>query len=422
MIAGVLRWLRNSFTKNLAMKIGAFVFAFLLWSYVVTFNNPERVKTLSDVPVSYLGAESLHERGLTSSEPLYDSLNTVSMSVKVRSEYMAGTTSSLVQASVDLTGITQPGKYTLPVRGSSEANFITVSNTMPSNVTLTIEESMEESVPVEVQLEGSQDPNLYYGLPRLSQSAVTVSGARSVIESVARAVCTVDVSDLEQTMTATLTPVLVSQDGETLPGTLFADVPSVIVEIPVYPKRTIELEPDYFAAQVTGVPEGYTISSVELEPTEVAVAGPQEVIDAIQHVSAGPMDVDDATSSVTLTDVPLALPDGVYAVMPPSVDVTVNIDVVESTKDYAGVAVSTKNLAEGLEAVLTPSAVDVEVIGAATAVEAVTVADVLPFVDLAGLAPGTHIVDIKFENEADLGVQLTPSARTIRVVVRETST
>lgn len=418
-ISGFLSYLRGAFTSNLGMKIGAIVFAFVLWSYVVTFNNPERVKTLYDVPVTYLGAESLHERGLTSSRPLYDALNTVNVTVKVRSEYMAGATSALVQATVDLTGITQPGEYTLPVRGSSEANFISISNTIPSNVTLQIEDSAQADVPVEVQLEGTQNPDMYYGVPRLSRATVDVSGARSAIESVGRAVCTVDVTGLDQTLTATLTPQMVSQDGDVMSSSLFAEVPNVIVEVPVYPKRTVTLDPDRLASQITGVPDGYAVSSIEVDPAEIEVAGPSDVIRAIQNLTTGPIDIDGATGRTTVTEVPLVLPDGVYAALPSSVNVTVTVTVVESTKSYAGIAVGTKNLDERLEAVLQPSAVDVEVSGAESVVSGIKASEILPFVDLSGLGAGMHNAEIKFENEADLGVQLQPSTKTIRVLLRE---
>lgn len=419
-LSSAFRWLANSFTKNMAMKIGAVVFAVLLWSYVVTFNNPERVRTLYDVPVTYVGAEELHDRGLTPSRPLYDALNTVNITVTVRSEYMAGTTSDLMQASVDLTGITQPGEYTLPVRSTTQANFISISSTTPSNVTITIEDSVEKQVPVEVQLEGTQNPELYYGLPRLSQSTIEISGARSSIEQVARAVCTVDVNGLDQTVTATHTLHLVNQDGEEISSNLFADVPSVIVEVPVYPKRTVTIDPERVKDQITGVADGYEITDVVIDPAEIDIAGPSEVIERVQTISLEPVDLQGAQQNTTVSDVPVILPDGVFAALPPSVDVQITLEVVESQKNYAGVAVSTKNLDEGLEAVLQPSAVNVEVSGAATAVADVTANEVLPFVDLTGLGPGEHHVTVMFENEADLGVKLSSSSRTIRVEIRET--
>lgn len=417
-IGTALRWIKGSLTQNLAMKIGAAVFAFLLWGYVVTFNNPVRVKTLTDVPVTYVGEDQLRDRGLTPSAPLYDTLNTVDITTHVRSEYQSATTSDLVQAAVDLTGITQPGEYTLPVRATTQANFITITMTVPSNVVLQIEESTAKRVPVEVQLEGTQEPDLYYGVPRLSQSTVDVSGARSAIEQVARAVCTVDIADLTQTTAATYTLHLVDQEGTEIPSVLFADVPSVIVEVPIYPQRSLDLDAARIAEQITGVADGYEITGVTLTPTSVDIAGPQDVIDAVHIVSTGPIDLHGASSDITVDDVQLITPDQVYRVIPSSIEVHVSISQIETNKVYAGVEVGLKNLAEGYTASLQPSAVDVTVSGAANAVSGITSEQIHPFVDLAGLGPGEHRVPIKFENEADLGVALKSSVRTVTAVIR----
>lgn len=418
-IAAAFRWLKDGFTKNLAMKIGAVVFAFMLWGYVVTFNNPQRIKTLPDVPVTYVGADQMRDSGLTSSVPLYDALNTVNVSVQVNSEYLSATTSDLVQSTVDLTGITQPGEYTLPVRSTTQANFITITTTTPANVTLTIEESMAKQVPVDVQLEGIQQEDLYYGVPRLSQSTVEVSGARSAIEQVARAVCTVDIANLDQTTTATHTLHLVDQEGDEISSALFADVPSVIVEVPIYPKRTLALDPDRIAAEITGVPEGYEVSNVTVVPQSVDIAGPRAAIDAVQSITTEPITLDGTTQeSITIDDVALVLPDEVYKAIPSTIEVHVTLSMLRADKSYAGVAVGVKNLEEGYTAVLQPSAVDVTVTGAQNAVARVTSDQIRPFVDLTGMGPGAHRAEIKFENEADLGVTLTPTVRSVAVVIR----
>ena len=48
-------WLKNAFTKNLALKIVSLIFAMLLWGYVLMSENPQRTKTLTNVPISVEG-------------------------------------------------------------------------------------------------------------------------------------------------------------------------------------------------------------------------------------------------------------------------------------------------------------------------------------------------------------------------------
>lgn len=412
-------WLKLFFTKNLAMKIGSLIFAFLLWAYVTTTTNPLRSKTLSDVPVTYVGAEDIQLRGLTPSMPFYDTLNTVTVTVEVPTQDVSSVTRSSVSASVDLTGITGPGEYTLPVLAATDTDNVSITSTMPANVTVEIEESVQKQVPIEVQLEGTRISTLYYGVPKLSQSTITLSGPRSGIEQVARAVCTIDVSGLTETTTATHSLTLMTQDGGELPSTLFAGVPSVIVEVPIYPTRVIDLNVDRIQSAVAGIPEGYEITDVTVEPASVRVAGPQDAIDAIQYLSTESMDADNAEGTVTFENVSLALPDSVYAAVPDEVEVTIEVTEIQDEKRYSGVEVVRKNLSAGLTAALDPEAVTVILEGAASELNDVRLSEIHPFVDLAGLGPGTYEVDVEFENDADFSATLTTTPGRVTVTISE---
>ena len=57
-------WLKNAFTKNLALKIVSLIFAMLLWGYVLMSENPQRTKTLTNVPISVEGGADLIARKL----------------------------------------------------------------------------------------------------------------------------------------------------------------------------------------------------------------------------------------------------------------------------------------------------------------------------------------------------------------------
>ena len=48
----LLSRLKGFFTRNLGLKIVAFVFSILLWAYVLVALNPVRTKSLSDVPIT----------------------------------------------------------------------------------------------------------------------------------------------------------------------------------------------------------------------------------------------------------------------------------------------------------------------------------------------------------------------------------
>ena len=60
----LLERLKVFFTRNLGLKIVAFVFAILLWAYVLVALNPVRTKSLSDVTITLEGYTDLLSRNL----------------------------------------------------------------------------------------------------------------------------------------------------------------------------------------------------------------------------------------------------------------------------------------------------------------------------------------------------------------------
>ena len=61
--ARLLAGLKGFFTKNLALKIIAFVFAMLLWGYVLTDQKPMREKEVTNVSTSFDGEAELIAQG-----------------------------------------------------------------------------------------------------------------------------------------------------------------------------------------------------------------------------------------------------------------------------------------------------------------------------------------------------------------------
>ena len=60
----LLNKLKGFFTRNLGLKIIAFIFAVLLWAYVLVALNPVRSKSIDDVPITLEGYTDLLSRNL----------------------------------------------------------------------------------------------------------------------------------------------------------------------------------------------------------------------------------------------------------------------------------------------------------------------------------------------------------------------
>ena len=113
-LAGVKRF----FTRNLTVKIIAFLFALILWGYVLTDLNPYRVKSLPNVSTSFDGEAELMAQGLCVRGNREELLKAVSVAVRTRITNYADLSENSVTATVSLKNISQPQEYELPIQAS----------------------------------------------------------------------------------------------------------------------------------------------------------------------------------------------------------------------------------------------------------------------------------------------------------------
>lgn len=412
-----LKWLKGAFTKNLGMKIGSLVIAFLLWSFVVAEQNPVREKTFVDIPVTFIGQEELRYKNLTVTEPYQELLSSCQVTVEANADRISLINEGMISVEVDLADIASVGKKTLPVKARSTMTGTTIE-TSPKEITLMVEEIVSRQVPVEVELIGEKKDWLYYGEPILSENAITVTGARSNVEEVTKAVCEISIDNIEEYIKETHTVILLNAEGERLADNLFTGVPSVIVELPIFPQKTVSIDLQNIESTTTGIAEGYEIVGVEADPAAVNIVGKLEEINTIDSVKVEPIVLDGASADQVVT-AKLQIPEGLYTITPSEVQIKLVIAPQQDKIIYPSIDIGIKNLREGYAATVSPSSIDIEVNGPKTILDEMTAADLKPIVDLADLGTGQYTIELKFENAPDLGVNIVPSMSAVNVVIRE---
>ena len=408
--------IKRLFVQNWKMKLIALIFAIILWSFVIAEDNPYKTKTFRDFPVTYAAADELRQKDLTTSKPLTEILSTVTVTAQARADALQYLNENMIQVTVDLSSIDGVGEYTLRVEGKSTLKD-TIVNVEPSTVTVDVEEMVPISVPVDVQLTGQQE-GFYYGEPVLENGTVEVVGARSNVESVAKAVCRIDVENMTEPTTASYSVVYEDSDGNVLPTNNFTGSGSVIVEVPVYPQKEVPVDLETVRGTTSGLAEGYEITNVTIEPQSVKIAGKLEDIDPVKSVSLEQITLDNASGD-TIVEANVKLPEGVIAATPGKVQVQFTITQPELSQTYSAMRVAARNLEDdGFDVSVAPSAVDVTVYGTQAALNDFSASKLKPFVDLTGLGKGIHQnVPVKFENEPDLGVRPVASSATVTVTI-----
>lgn len=399
--------------NNFWMKIAALGIAVVLWFFVISATNPPRIKEFYSVPVTFTNAESLQSKGLTSLQDLSQVIQSASVSVAAYTDQLKYLKNDNISLTVDLSGISGPGKYKLPIKGNvSQGNVTEVD---PGEITLDIENIVTSELPVDVQLVGSKNADLYYGNPVLNKNTIQVSGARSKVDQYAKAVCYVNVDGLTAPVTENKTVQILDANGNSVQEKdIVGKLPSVIVSVDVYPKKEVPIDTQSAIGSITGVADGYKIDGVVMDPATVELAGPSDVLDKITKVDLEKIALSNATVDSSM-QVAVVVPRNVVICEPDKVAATVQISEIVESKVYQALDVRVKNLPSGLKCSLTPEAIDVSVTGGQKALAGISASKIIPFVDLSGLSEGTQTVAIQFENAPDIGAVLSPASSTVTV-------
>lgn len=227
-----------------------------------------------------------------------------------------------------------------------------------------------------------------------SDTQVKIIGPKSMVDKVAEARASVSLQNQTAPFVRNLTLTPLDSDGNPVTGVTVQ--PS---EVTV--KVTIQERDDVTGLQVvpnyTGtLPDGYQLKSDSWSPRRIFVRGDQDVIAAMNGtISTEAIDLSPHTQTFTQS-VRLKLPAGVTMPDPSDVTITVVIEPVLITREFAGILVQPQGLDPADYSIaLKPDRVRVRVTGPQAIVANLKDSDISVYAPLNGLAAGTHIVTVQ---------------------------
>lgn len=236
-------------------------------------------------------------------------------------------TQSIVAQTPDLNSL-GPGTHTIDLRVDDLPDQLSY-DVEPRSITITIEERVAQSFPVDVNLDESYVAEGYtIGEPTLSQESVEVTGLDSAVNSIARVGVVVPPGEEPYTsdITQTLPIVLYDENNELVDAS--ASPSEISVTIPVEGSQTtvpIQLE-------ITGDNSQeymYEVGFASEEESEVTLVGPESIINEIDELVVE-VDVSDISDNETLT-LSLPIPEGVANASREEVNVEVSVTQVNDS-------------------------------------------------------------------------------------------
>lgn len=391
-------FIKNSFRKNLMLKIVSVLFAIILWSYVMVETNPVRDKTVNNVEVTFTGIQELEENGFAVVGNLDSLLETVSVQVTAQRSELENVSSETLKATVDLSKITSAGSHELKVSAYSTFGLVSDMKITPSTVKVETDDFLAKSVPVEYEIIGDVASDLYIGEPTLSPDVIQISGAKKEVDKVAKATVRLSGPDITESINQSYRPVLMAEDGSIIDQEESGiDVMSVIVRMDVLPKKAVPINTSNLVIGTDKLKNGYEVKSITVNPSSVEIAGAQALLDQITSIEAETINVEGENKNVIET-VRLKPVEGITVIGGISeVEVVVNIDQIQRTETITDKQISVVNKTRGTTVQVEPESVDVAITAGVNTLEQIDKSDFDVYVDVEGLEKGTHRVKLGIE-------------------------
>ena len=426
--AGLLRSVRH----NLHWKLLALVLAVLMWAGLIS-QDPTliREKVFTDVPVTISGSESLKNNRLIVTTDLLSEPPTVRMKADVPQMEYNNVTALTYNPRIDLSRIRETGTQTVRIMTSSTSAYGSVVELTPDTIEVEVDEYVTRyRIPVALSLTGEYPNGYYSDTVNGNPSLITVSGPKSLVEKVRRAVAVFDKASVNTAQRKFSTSVpfeLLDENDNVIESKLITvtsdsiSIDSIVADFELYPTKIISLSG---MALTKNAPErGYEVKSVSVTPADIRAAATSEnleqyAIDSLFLDQA--VDLSGRTESFNEV-IRVRRPTEIRNLNPDSVTVSVEIGPVIVEKTFSEVNLEAQDTPQGLSAQAGVRRAAVKITAPELILEKLKATDIHLVYSLKDLAEGVSEVAVECSVPAleGIGYTYTIDPQTIEVTLKQ---
>ena len=269
------------------VKCLSLLIAVVVWLIIVRYVNPEDTRVLNDINIYVEMEESVPEaEGLVLVTELNEKL---SVTYTATRDVIAVLNTEKITARVDVSSVTKSGEYNLPVKIDTGNQSINIINQSVNSVNLKFEKSAKAQIGINVIAEGSVPEGYVKNDPVCLPAVINIEGPESKKSKIASAKVVIDEAKFVKTGVYTSEYVFVDENGNEIDKNLIvADTETLDVTISVLKSKSIPI-----TAKLVNSSGGNESEFVklEIEPAEIAIAGGEETIDALNGYDLGSIDL-----------------------------------------------------------------------------------------------------------------------------------
>lgn len=390
----MLKKIIKRITNNFGLKILAALFAGILWLAVVNIEDPTTTRSFT-ATVSVENGDYLTELGKY--YEIINNSNTITFQVSGKRSYLERMSNADFKAIADMELVEDLKRVPIEITPQRYGGYVTVASKI-HYLELAVEDLVSKPFVISVQTEGNVAEQHALGDTSAAPTLLRVSGPASVIDTVDRAVATVNVEGMSQDISDSVIPVLFDKEGnEVDTKDISFNIQNIMVSVRILDTKEVALN-----FQTSGVlQEGYEYVGLKYQPQTVLVKGTPAVLNTLNSITVPQevLDLTDATDDIEKeVDISTYLPAGVQLVdnKRAKVSVVVKIEKHEQKKFAVPTAnITVSNLGSRWEAKFLSETVEVELEGLTTELAGLDASALTGSIDVSGMAEGEHSVNLE---------------------------
>lgn len=393
--AALKKWLKDLFTKGIALKIVSLVFAMLLWGYVLMMQDPIRIKTISNVNVTIEGEADLLARKLVLRGN--KKFNDVVVKVKTQLTQYADLSVEDITATISLAGITEKGTYTVTI--SAKTSNGAIASISPAQVSVEVDDLVPRRIPVIISMTGTLPEGYWAGDPVISREEIEIEGAAADVARIASAGVEIDLAGLTQSVNRSVMLTLFDEEGnEVSPDLLLGTLPAATLRMDVMNMKAVPVDTGSALLGADDLSPNHELVSCRIVsgPATVRLVGDAETLEAINSIALEPIDISGARESIQQAFA-MIVPDGVALLDADTVELYIEIREKSASVSFMELPIEVRGLGRKLNATLEREAADVTLSGRISLINLLERGDVTLYIDLADYKAGSYEVPVYVE-------------------------
>lgn len=392
--------------KDFIIKICCLIVAFGLWLYISNIENPIKTTVIRNVQVNIVNKDVLSQYDLVQ---LPKQSYTVNVTVKGATSEIYAIKPSSFKLEADISNYAlKKGTMKIPVEVKSSPGNVSIINPESLWVKMELDNFSQKKVPVKLNIKGEAKAGFKTAEPLVTPDTVTVSGAEQYVNYVNAASIDIDLTNEEKNIDETFKVIPVDISGSKV-DYVSVEPYQVKVQIPLDKTKYVPIE-----ASIKPSKDKF-FTSVSIIPESISISGDAYKLKKVEKIFTEDIDLNSFNSGDTV-EVPLKIPEGIKTSYSGKVKVKITYNTV--IQKNIALDVKTKNLKEGLEAVLNDKEISVVISGTDDKIKALKNTDLSCYVDLNSLGEGTYNVPVKVVLPDDIN-EVSYSPQTIKVTIKK---